>query len=295
MSYNYKHYKHPSYSYVNIVEVPRCEIKKIDFALCNQPTETPDAYYKRQATKPTIITNGGFFAMSNGVTCFTYRDEGKDISTSDVTYGMGVRGNKDLHFGSMLTTYRDYISAYPHLVDNGKVVSTTIGKEIDYMARRTAIGWNNETLFIVTVDSPGMRFSTLAKLFVELGAMYAANLDGGGSTRMLIEGKRVTNVSYARPVDNVFCVYMNEANPTPSTTTKTLYRVQVGAYGVKANADKMLAKLIADGYTGAFINKDTYYRVQVGAFSVKLNAERLKEQLIAKGYQAIIKTYTTTS
>ena len=30
------------------------------------------------------------------------------------------------------------------------------------------------------------------------------------------------------------------------------------------------------------------YRVQVGAYSVKSNAERMKEQLIKDGYQAII-------
>lgn len=38
--------------------------------------------------------------------------------------------------------------------------------------------------------------------------------------------------------------------------SKTIYRVQVGAYAVKANADKMLAKLKSDGYDG-FIVKGT--------------------------------------
>lgn len=283
----YKHYVHPSYSYVNVVEVPRSGIRKIDFALCKQPTETPDAYYKRQNVKPDIITNGGFFSMSNGVTCFTYKDDNKVISTSDVTYGVGVQGDKELHYGSMMTSYRDYISAYPPLVEVGVIKHTSIGNEINYKARRTAIGWNNDTLFIVTVDSPGLRFDTLAKIFKDLGAMYAANLDGGGSTRMLLDGKAVTkSTGYIRPVDNVFCVYLNK----DTTPTKTLYRVQVGAFTVKANADNMKARLTKDGYTNVFITQDDkYYRVQVGAFSVKLNAERLKEQLIAKGYSAIIK------
>ncbi|NLC25975.1 MAG: SPOR domain-containing protein, partial [Fastidiosipila sp.] len=34
---------------------------------------------------------------------------------------------------------------------------------------------------------------------------------------------------------------------------KKLYRVQVGAYSVKANAEAMLAKLKAAGFTDAFI------------------------------------------
>lgn len=35
--------------------------------------------------------------------------------------------------------------------------------------------------------------------------------------------------------------------------SKTIYRVQVGAYAVKANADKMLAKLKSDGYDGFIV------------------------------------------
>ena len=42
--------------------------------------------------------------------------------------------------------------------------------------------------------------------------------------------------------------------PTPTPTEpKKLYRVQVGAYSVKANADSMLAKIKAAGFKDAFI------------------------------------------
>lgn len=40
-------------------------------------------------------------------------------------------------------------------------------------------------------------------------------------------------------------------------STKTLYRVQVGAYTVKANAEKQVERLKAAGFTGAFITKST--------------------------------------
>lgn len=294
-----KNYKHPSYSYVHVTEILRNEIDKIDFALCNQPTETPDAYYKRQTVKPDVITNGGFFSMSNGTTCFSYRDENTTIvNDAGTLYGVGIVGDNTLHYGSMLTTYRDFIAAYPPLVVDSKIATSSLGKELDYKARRTAIGWNDSTLYIVTVDSPGLKFSALAKIFTGYNCQYAINLDGGGSTRKLIDGKRVTSTIYARPVDNVFCVYLKKAtasSTSSSKVTKTLYRVQVGAYKYKANAEKLKSQLVTKGYTGAFILENgNYYKVQVGTFSVKLNAERLKEQLIAKGYSAIIKTYTTT-
>ena len=42
-------------------------------------------------------------------------------------------------------------------------------------------------------------------------------------------------------------------SPTPPQTTNQLYKVQVGAYSVKANADAMLKKVKAAGFTDAFI------------------------------------------
>ena len=43
------------------------------------------------------------------------------------------------------------------------------------------------------------------------------------------------------------------ATPIEPTTPKKYYRVQIGAYSVKANADAMLAKIKAAGFTDAFI------------------------------------------
>ncbi len=41
-----------------------------------------------------------------------------------------------------------------------------------------------------------------------------------------------------------------------STASKTIYRVQVGAYSIKANADTMLAKVKAAGFTDTFIKTE---------------------------------------
>lgn len=281
--------KHSKYNYVTIVSVPMKNISKIDFALCNQPTETPDNYYKRQSIKPDIMTNGGFFNMSDGVTCFGFMDEGRPSSVSTYS-GVGIVRDKELFYGQMTSLpsiMRDFISGYPSLVVGGVKCKINYANEIDYNARRTAFGWNDDTLFIVTVDSPGLRFSPLADIFLELKAKYAINLDGGGSTRMLVAGKRVTSQSYARPVDNVFCIYLNREQPAE----KIRYRVQVGAFLTKKYAENLLTELKKLGFSDAYIRKiGLYYKVQVGAFSVKLNAERLADRLRAIGYSPIITT-----
>ena len=47
--------------------------------------------------------------------------------------------------------------------------------------------------------------------------------------------------------------YTHLTEVTTTTDPKKLYRVQVGAYSVKANADAMLKKVQAAGFKDAFI------------------------------------------
>lgn len=72
--------------------------------------------------------------------------------------------------------------------------------------------------------------------------------------------------------------------------TDVLYRVQVGAYSKKANADAMLEKIKKAGFD-AFVTKvDNLYKVQVGAFSKKANADAMLEKVKKAGYEAFITT-----
>jgi exopolysaccharide biosynthesis protein len=282
-----------NYPYAKILKIKKNEVEKIDFALCNQPTETIDSYYKRHEKKPDIICNGGFFAMSTGNTVFHYIDEYLTVST-DKRYlqGIGIKDN-NLILGQYNLLFKDFVSAYPVLISNGKDVVTDIGKEIDYNARRTIIGFNNDYIFLVLVDSYGYNFKKCRQLLHELGITDAVNLDGGGSTRALLKGKLITSDAvYNRPVDNVVCFYLKPE-------IKTIYRVQTGAFGSRVNAEKYLEKIkvlndsIGAGYKNAYIRYiDRLYKVQVGAFGNKNNAEKVVNDLKSKGYSAFIVSET---
>lgn len=78
--------------------------------------------------------------------------------------------------------------------------------------------------------------------------------------------------------------------PTPSAGK--LYRVQVGAFANKANAEKKLRQISATG-TECFITglQDGYYRVQCGAYSIEDNAIRKMNELQYMGFAAIVKEY----
>jgi exopolysaccharide biosynthesis protein len=95
----------------------------------------------------------------------------------------------------------------PQLVGNGKstTASETAGYATDFYQQRhprTAIGWRKDgTLILVTVDgrqpqrSVGMTIEELAGLMLELGCVEALNMDGGGSTTMVVKDRVVNSPS----------------------------------------------------------------------------------------------------
>lgn len=74
------------------------------------------------------------------------------------------------------------------------------------------------------------------------------------------------------------------------TSNGTLYRVQVGAYKVKANADAQLAKVKAAGFGTYLVLVDGLYKIQVGAFSSKANAQAQLAKVKAAGFSGFITT-----
>ena len=80
-------------------------------------------------------------------------------------------------------------------------------------------------------------------------------------------------------------------NPkTEKPSPGVLYRVQTGAFSVRANADALLAKVKAAGFDTYMIQADGLFKVQVGAFGVKSNADAMMAKLKAKGFDAFITT-----
>lgn len=77
--------------------------------------------------------------------------------------------------------------------------------------------------------------------------------------------------------------------------SKTLYRVQTGAFSKRSNADAWAAKLKAAGFDTYIVQMGNLYKVQVGAYSQKSNAENMTAKLKAAGYDAFITTKSGTA
>ncbi|WP_404468992.1 N-acetylmuramoyl-L-alanine amidase [Sutcliffiella horikoshii] len=84
--------------------------------------------------------------------------------------------------------------------------------------------------------------------------------------------------------------YFNlKLKPTPPPVTR-VYKVQVGAFRAKENADSLAAELNTKGFNTFVFREDNLYKVQAGAFSQKENADRLAATLRSQGYTTFIST-----
>lgn len=77
-------------------------------------------------------------------------------------------------------------------------------------------------------------------------------------------------------------------------TPKTYYRVQTGSFLIKAYAVRRAKELLAKGFDVCIKRSGLNYRVQVGAFEVKSNAEGTYNKLKNAGYACYITTESGT-
>jgi hypothetical protein len=130
-----------------------------------------------------------------------------------------------LQFRPAAGRVRSLVGGIPWLVKDGKVISFEKGEmegaSIDFATRRhprTGVGFSKDssTAYFITVDgrqaaSVGMSLAEFGDLMIRAGVYQGLNLDGGGSTTMVVDGAVVNSPSDAageRPVAN--CLLLME-------------------------------------------------------------------------------------
>jgi exopolysaccharide biosynthesis protein len=122
----------------------------------------------------------------------------------------------------------DILAAGPKLVTRGKPDITDVREKIrpgfaTELHPRTAIASladGRALLLVVDGRQPslsiGMNLADLAALLIELGAVEAINLDGGGSTTMIVDGaivNRPSDVTGERPISDAIVVLPKRNKP----------------------------------------------------------------------------------
>ncbi|MEP6700171.1 MAG: phosphodiester glycosidase family protein [Bacteroidota bacterium] len=143
--------------------------------------------------------------------------EGIRYSTRRSTGETNTSGSPTFQFWKMRTA----VGGGPVLLQNGEIKITNneelkfAGKAINDKHPRTAMGYTKDgKLVILMIEgrnkiAHGATLTQEAQIFKELGCWEALNLDGGGSSCMLVNGKETIKVSDAagqRPVPAVFII-----------------------------------------------------------------------------------------
>lgn len=264
-----------------------------------------------------IVCNASFYSFSTMEPTFHLKSEGYTLANQTwKCYGLSwnskyLNTQHNLDYGMRLVMDDNHdtcISGYILLAPN-KSINATLDPTIpSYSTKRgrTMLGVTKDGEVVLHVVGDGDAESLTAKQsrqkMYDLGCEYAIMLDGGGSSQAVFEDG--TRIYSSREVYNFLCIWLytdeeynaiyggSEDEPA-DPVTKTYYRVQVGAFSVKANAEKLQAELKEKGYDDCYIqyaevNGRLYHRVQVGSFSVRENADKLMETLKAEGYDAFI-------
>jgi len=155
-----------------------------------------------------IATNAGFFDMSHGSCIGEIVSDGKTIHSDPAQrsmFGITADGKYIAGYGNesfvKSNQFKQLVQGRGWLVRDGKsYVATSANKEnigssfVKLLAPRLAIGWNsNGQLLLVVVDGveskrKGLDLNTFASLLINLGAVEAINLDGGGSVTLVWDG-----------------------------------------------------------------------------------------------------------
>lgn len=181
-----------------------------EWALVAAGTRDDTALY---VVPDSVWTRGGTPVPPGGIVL----SEADSAAASPVARGDTVRIL--LGFTPAQGRVQTLVGGGPRIVLDGRNVAGTEehreGTAPDFSSRRhprSGIGFSADTtmLFFVTVDgrqdsSAGMSLQEFAELMVSFGIAQGMNLDGGGSTTMVVEGNVVNSPSDAageRPVAN---------------------------------------------------------------------------------------------
>jgi len=118
-----------------------------------------------------------------------------------------ISRRNDLSFNRRPGKVIHAISGDRMLIERGKILDGLDNNELD---PRTAVGINKSgrVMILIVIDgrqpfySEGATFVKLAELLIKYGAYFAMNLDGGGSSTLVIEGDEGGPIIMNSPIDN---------------------------------------------------------------------------------------------
>lgn len=239
-----------------IYKIPLYNIEKCNVSLVDK-NKTWSLLKHAKSNNWDLGVNGAMFDMN------TYQNV-TDLIVGGVLNNGGNYSDVGLAFGNdfpKIGCYRsktsysignpvDFIGGAPTLLIDGEINLDMKGIGSSFATtstQRTAVGVDGKNLYIISTVKNKATLNEVANELLKQGCVDAINLDGGASTALYVDGK---------------VIYSGRNIPS--------------AIGVKLKTKE------------EEVESEKLYKVQVGAFRNKSNAENLKKQFNDLGYDAFI-------
>lgn len=225
------------------------DIQFVGIPYSTQPKKLKSLVQWAKDENADIVYNLGLFNMTSGT------DKYGPIYGRTVTYVRGKDG--DIGYGGtaqkVVLPNGHSCSGYKLGIVEGKTQSGLSSVKDS----RNANGWTKD----------GHYFHIQAEVCSEVELVqYCTQFadlmlfqDGGGSVGQVVDGKHVYAPEGKRNVPTVVCIKRKTKNPkpyvvpVPPVVPQKLYRVQVGAFANKVNAENLLKDLKTKGFTGFIV------------------------------------------
>ena len=199
------------------VSASRAEIRKVDIVQLNGLTMYE--WYDKQPDKPAIFINASLWD-ANKRPIGTIWENGKMVRDEGNGFGFGIAQNGGWTFAAPWDLkWMDYITGYPALIQDGKSKTDKVDNYVQNSKnKRSVIATAGDRLYFITADN--MTIAQLRKALLNFGVYHAINLDGGGSSRLMVNGRAINSPTDNRRCPNAIAVWLNseQTTPPPSNT-----------------------------------------------------------------------------
>ena len=212
-------FKQSSNSY--IVTIGNDEIEKIDIVQLGG--RTMKQWYDKQENKPDYMINASLWDDKGAIG--TIWQNGELVRNEGTGYGFGINKSGCFHFGNPWdTAWNNYITGYPALIKDGKIMPDSVDSYVmSSHTKRSIIGSAGDKLYLISMNN--VTVEQLKVALSNFGIYNAINLDGGGSSRLMIGDKAINSPTADRIIPNAICVWLKKDNKEDNSTmaTKTVF------------------------------------------------------------------------
>ena len=201
-----------------IVSIGNDEIDKIDIVQLNGLTMKK--WYDKQEKKPDYMINASLWDDGKNA-IGTIWQNGELVRNEGTGYGFGINKKGGFGFGNPWDIeWNNYITGYPALIKEGKIMPDSVDSYVmTSKSKRSVIASAGNNIYLIATN--GMTIAQLRKFLADNGYYNAINLDGGGSSRLMIGDKAVNSPTDDRIIPNAICVWLKKDNKEDNNTMAT--------------------------------------------------------------------------